>query len=363
MAASWDHRRYGTITDPVRQSDLHELASNYACSRRFWFRKNEEAAGKAVERPFAHWKPTIGSATHETIRRYLTNATAKARVLAGTMPSREAVLAMLSEEMLKAAGGKAIDWQRAKQDEELEDAVHMVLAALEVTARVACEIVVCEGPFLAPIDCPGAKASYWLQGTIDLAYRPKANPAGLGLLDWKTGAERPERIILDHGYQLGIYGHALEAGTFYPGLEKAFGVGQFPDELAIAHLRDAVPYSRAGTKEIKREEDAAFYGVAIGEKVKYSAGDPRGPVLYPARRDKASLGRLRDSIHTLVGTVRLGRFVEYLGDGCLRCAFATRCLTRGHEVMGEERDLLEDALAGLDKKHLQALTDLDTDAA
>ena len=42
----WDPKRYGTKDDPVRQSDLNEVAGQYGCSKRFKLRKQAEALGE-----------------------------------------------------------------------------------------------------------------------------------------------------------------------------------------------------------------------------------------------------------------------------------------------------------------------------
>ena len=38
----------------------------------------------------------------------------------------------------------------------------------------------------------------------------------LSFADWKTGAQRPHQIDLDHGWQSGIYSGALRSGYFVP---------------------------------------------------------------------------------------------------------------------------------------------------
>lgn len=351
----WDHRKYATVIDPLRQSDLGNLASQYACSKRFAYEKNAEADGLAVSRRFASWKACVGTGVHETVKAYLTRA--ENRILRGELPTAEAVLKIVRVEVEKAAEGLSIEWRDAKPEDELEDASLMVLGALRLVARLASKVLLVEASFRVDIHAPGDKATYAAMGTVDLVYVPKSNPDGIGLLDWKTGSERPERVILDHGYQLGIYSLALAEGVFFPGEERETRIGQFPSEIGIAHLRDAVPYQKAGSKKATRIEDADFFGVALGATVKYVAGDARGPVLYPSRRSVNDMGRLRASVHALVGTVRLGRFVEYLGDGCLKCAHATKCLAEGNELAKPERDALEDALVGVDKKHLNVLSD------
>lgn len=340
---TWDHRQYGTIADPIRQSDLNALTSSYACSKLFQFRKIEDSEGTRSETKCSY-KRAIGSGTHQTLERILTKA--KAQVLTGWVPTVEQILAVLRQEMESAAEGLPIEWRDAKPDEELDDAVHMIRGAVRTLGERAADIVLVEAPFTLVV-VRDAK-EYYLRGTIDVAYRPKDDPTALALVDWKTGEQLMSQVVLDHGYQFGVYADALLRGTFYPGEAREHVLGEYPRDIHVAHLRDFVPYMKAGTKGPTRPEQLAFYGIERGSKVKYVAGDLRGPGWYAARRTEADRARLVQSIHTIVGTVRLGRFLESIDEKCERCPFKSRCLTEGYAPMGAEKKALDKALAGLD---------------
>lgn len=342
----WDFKKYGSVDDPIRQSDLNELASSYSCPKRFAFKKDEQFGGEAKGRERAYGTACIGTGVHETNARYLDpTKSACARILAGELPSEEAVRRVLEEEVEKAAEGLPIEW-KASRDTEIAAGVAMVLGALRGTSERASEVVLVEAPFLVEIKI--AAKSYWLTGTVDLVYRPRENPFGLGLADWKTGQTRPSEIVLDHGYQLGIYAHALADGVFFPGTEREVRLEQFPDELHIVHLRDYVPYAKAGSKKPTHRDELAHYGIEPGDKISYVKGDMRGPAWHRARRTELDVQRLKASIRNIVSTVRLGRFVENLGDDCARCAFKHACLNEGFAVDGDAKKRLDLALRDVD---------------
>lgn len=351
---AWNHRAYATLADPARQSDLADLASAYGCPKRFAFRKEEASSGVEVAKKRAHGATVIGSGVHGTIATYLEpSRSACAKILSGSLPSEAAVRAVLERQVLEAAEGLPIEW-KAAEDSEMAAGVQMVLAALRDTAARACEVVLVEAPFLVELPGASGKAGYVFSGTIDLVYRPRTDPTALVLADWKTGATRPSEISLDHGYQLGIYAAALASGTFFPGTPEERRIEQFPSEMFIAHLRDAVPYQKSGSKAPSHRDEIAYYqaerGVDLerGSKVAYKAGEQRGPVWYRGRRVELDIARLRVSVRNIVSTVRLGRFVENIGDDCARCAFKHVCLEEGYSVEGDDKKRLERITAALD---------------
>jgi hypothetical protein len=340
---TWNPRAYGTASDPVRQSDLSDIASAYGCSKRFQLRKEAEAAGEELRRETASGRMVVGSAVHGTIHRYLTRASH--RILgSGDTPSHEAIRVVLIEELDRAREGRPIEWYGDDRQAEITNATHMVHGALRTLADRASSIVLAEAPFRATIDGGNGQA-YHVVGTVDLVYRTRDGE--LALADWKTGAQRLPQIILDHGYQLGIYAHALAEGTFRVAGEDR-RIEQFPSELYVVHLRDFVPYAKASSKVVDRPEECAFYGVERGTKVKTKAGDLRGPGWYRAHRTEADVARLRHSIRKLVSGVRLGVLFEHVDEHCGRCPFKARCLADGHAVDGAERARLEAALRGVD---------------
>ena len=369
--AEWDHRQFGTRADPVRQSDLNQLASSYGCPKSFRFRKEEAASGEAVERDHVRGATALGNSTHGAFEKYLAGPHT-ARILAGEVPSDEAVRSIIRQGILEAAGTLPVEWGKDDPKTKVEEAVVMVRRGLEEVGKRAAEIVVVEEPFVAEIECFGK--SYWLKGTIDLAYRPKEDPSGLVLVDWKSGETRLSQIILDHGYQFGIYAHALEHGLFG---EAERRIGQFPTEILLGHLRDFLPYTKVTAKTVTRPEEAAFFGVELGTRVELppAGGFPppklkkdgtpykererkrpvtrveveqRGPVFYRARRKPADVERLKHSIRKLVSSVRMGAMVEFIGEHCERCPFKLPCLTDGHAVHGDEKRALDSALRGVD---------------
>jgi len=371
--SAWDHRKYGTREDPIRQSDLNQLASSYGCPKSFRFRKEEEAQGVEVERDVARGSTCIGNATHEAFRLYLGDDQASARILAGEIPSEAALRHVIDEQLERAAAGLPVDWGTDDPEKKRAEAVTMVRGALSEISRRACEIVLVEEPFLAPIDVGDKR--YWLKGTIDLAYRPRHDPQELVLLDWKSGQQRLSQIVLDHGYQFGIYAHALEHGELG---ESGYTLGQFPSEIWLGHLRDFIPYEKVTDKTVSRPEEAEFFGVEMGTKIsvpppgghpppkrkkdgtpykerkrkhpvtKIQDASRRGPGFYRANRSPIDVARLKHSVRKIVSMVRMGAMVEFIGEHCDRCPFKTTCLTDGFELQGQDAKHLSDALKGVD---------------
>ena len=376
----WDHRQYGSAADPIHQSDLNDISSAYGCSKRFQLRKEAEAIGVDPEWETTGAKRCLGTAVHEALRLYLTGEPGR-RVLAGVMPRDEAIDHVVRREFEAAVGELDVRWKNASPEAEFRAAVHMVRGVLRDMAVRASEIALCEAPFRVIVEA-GAK-EYVLEGTVDLVYRARESGA-LVLTDWKSGDQKLPQVILDHGYQLGIYSHALAEGTFFPGTEDELRIGQFPDEMYVAHLRDFVPYSKVTEKVIARPEEAAFFGVEIGTKVSVApAGgrpapklrkdgtpykkrerktyvvevdrDQRGPVWYAARRTEQDIARLKHSLRKLVGGVRLGVLYENISEQCDRCVFKARCLNDGYGVAGDERKALEQMLGEMELDGLDGL--------
>jgi len=344
MADRWDCRKYGSKEDPIRQSDLNEIAGSYSCSKRLRYRKDQELADEEQPRERTSYKAAGGTAIHETIHTYLTDPKASARVLAGELPSDEAIATVLTREMERAATGMIVDWYGEDPVKWGLEALAMCKGALEDVGKRAEKILASEVDFLAPIECDDK--TYWLRGTIDLVYVARES-GSLVLADWKTGQQRLPQVILDHGYQLGIYAHAFKHGTLSRG-EQSWRLDRWPDELYIVHLRDHVPYLKATSKAADRPEECALWNVQRGQKVKLKAGDKRGPAWYAARRTEADVARLKHSIRKIVGGVRLGILYEHIGDHCGKCTFSGACLSDGHAPQGAERKHLESALNGLD---------------
>lgn len=391
----WDYRKFGTASDPVRQSALGAFASQNGCALRYKYERDAESEGAVRTFERHAWRPALGTAVHAVIERALTKV--PEHILAGRRPSRESTLAALDEALAKAtrtpeevaanAPGDAsrIDWRDDNPVLERSAGVSMVLGALATTAERACEIVAVEAPFRAQLD------DYHLEGTADLVYRPRSHPEGIALADWKTGERHAPRVILDKGYQVSAYSYALEHGTLWPGTEREVRLGQHPQSIHIVHLRDFVAYDRAlgllrslrGSGPATSNELAARVPqyqlnprsisailsplheqglVAKGKgprnatlwSASASSGSPSTKTIwYESQRSSTDVARFRVSLKTIVGTARMGRFVESLGEQCDRCPFREQCLGQGYGPTKTERQQIDAALAGLD------LSDLD----
>ncbi len=408
---TWDHRQYASADDPARQSDLNDIASPHGCSKRFYFRKSEEADGRVVERHSAPWRRVNGSAIHKLIERTLAPHVWSKLAAGGEELIRQprffARLQELYPEALEdAAEGLAVDWGRDNPDAVRDDACTMVREVLvDLLGRIERPLAV-EAPFRVAVRGQRDR-DYHLQGTIDLVYEPKGLPGQVGFLDWKSGQLRMHPIVLAHGYQAAIYAHAVELGTFWPGTEREVSFGQFPSEIWIVHLRELLPYAKRTTFTLERTEEVEWVAAAVrgelpsvradvadereadrvlahlgpgsrvevepttappprtkknGEPYKSRArskpplvkliGDRRGPAWYAAHRSPDDVARLRVSLDNIVGTVRLGRFFESIGDQCGRCAFRSICLNEGHEVDRSEMTQVNRALAGVELDEL-----------
>lgn len=366
---TWNFKSYGTASDPIHKSDLAGITGDYGCDRAFKYKKDalaeaaeSSADGSDVE-PYVTGKAAAGNAAHETIARALKNPEARKHLLAGGKTSPESVAKVFAEEMRREVGSRELRWYRDDDAKIYAERVAMIVGLLNDLHNHVAEIVLVEAGFI--VRCEG----YWLSGHIDLLYRPKSNPSALAIADWKTGSQKPSAIELDHGWEAGIYSQAVHSGHFDGGLQLDVGpdatsrdrrealdrrliavtlehgdgtgptpsFGQFPAQIFHVHLHDYVPYSKAGTKEVKRPEDAAFYAKPVGEKVKYAAGELRGPAWLPVRRSEQDIPRLAYQLRQVVGTVRMGRFPERVGEKCSRCAFQGPCLSTGYDLRGDDK--------------------------
>lgn len=382
---AWDYRRFGTAADPIRQSALGAFASQDGCGRRYRYERDAEVAGIERERQTAHWRPTIGTAVHAVIERALCREPMVSAVLEGRLPSPQRVDVVLGEELERAAEGRPIDWADASEHLERVTGRWMVLGALRTVSERAQRIVAVEAPFLVELD------GYTMSGTIDLAYEPRGVEAGsaIAMADWKTGERKPHQVVLDHGYQTSIYSHALARGVLWPGTERETRLGLHPEAIHIVHLRSyanhertravlsAVRESSDTSKELAVRvarlgwpvsthaiagalralaEDGLVTKKRVGKDTIWSATEtdrePAADAIWlESRRRPDDVARLRVSLKTIVGTVRMGRFGEQLGEQCGRCPFRRECLGDGH-VSTATTAQLERALAGLDVSDL-----------
>lgn len=388
---AWNYKRFGTVDFPIHKSHLNTLTGDFGCPRRFQYEM--DCLAGAVERSsgdrgIISGTLACGSAAHETIARALTNPEVRAAVLAGPgAVSRARVRATFWEELETEAGTRQIDWGKASDDEYV-DMVHGLLDQLHT---YAADIVQLEAGFTMQLE------GLYFAGHVDVIYRPVSAPHTLALGDWKTGKTKPDPIELNHGWEAGLYSAAMRFGTFLGREHVAFEqaadgqwvgtchgrsvtrsthwqaerdaleagldeiargkphpgsiyFGEFPAEIHHVHLRDYIPYRKAGTKAAKRVEDLKHYGLTSAGQVAYKSGDRRGPAWLPVRRDESEVPRLKHRLRTVVGTVRMGRFLDLVGERCNRCPFSQQCLNNGYAPRGEELEQLTRAFqeAGLD---------------
>lgn len=336
----WNYRAWGTLADPIRQSALNDIASQNGCGRRYFLARDAEARGEVKPRTTAHWHMTLGTAVHAVIERALTRQWATLVELMHptlgrgerTSPNLVRSIERAYDEELHAATkcpitGEhlPIEWRDENPADEKADAVAMIIGALRTTVERASQILGCEVPFRVELD------GYVLEGTIDLLYEPRGGePGHVAIADWKSGERKMDQIILDHGYQPAIYSEAVHAGVLWPNEpDRAVTLNTWPAGMHIVHLRDFVPYKRAPR--------------SAGKKV----GDERGPGWYPSHRTEQSIARLRVSIRNVVGMVRMGRFLEQLGEQCRRCPYSGPCLTDGAGPSKSELRAVERALEGI----------------
>lgn len=384
----WDHRQYASASDPARQSDLNDIASPHGCSRRFFFRKNEEATGIRVERTTIHWSTARGTAVHALIQRALAPAAWAKFTAHGARAARSEaffrrLIEVYDEELDAARNGLTLDWKEEDPEHQRHRACVMVRElVVDLLERVERPLAI-EAPFLVELD------GYYLKGTIDLAYEPKGRPGEIGFADWKSGKTRAHPVELAHGYQVAIYAHAVEHGVLWPGTERETKLGKFPCEIHVVHMRELLPYAKRTAFTLERPEEigwaieqAEALGIsterivrgALVEVEPSSAPPPKlkkdgtpykerarkrvpalklksdrsGPAWYAAPRTPDDVARLRVSLSSIVGTVRLGRFYESLGEQCDRCPFKGPCLTDGHQVGRDDLRAVNRALAAID---------------
>lgn len=400
---AWNYKRYGSAEDPIHKSHLNDLTGDYGCPKQFRYKMDERASGKREhddEARSVSGKAAAGTAAHETIARALGNPEARARILAGSSTFDTAgVQKVFQLELEREVGGREVNWYDDDPVTIAEDRSEMIAGLLKDLHRHVDAISMIEAGFIVKL------GEYWLSGHIDLAYRPKSAPEHMAIADWKTGSQKPAPIELDHGWESGVYSAALHGGYFlrreqvsvehtggawrascrgrsfeHPSryiaerevLERALidvaravdaearqpaelGLEMFcsfPVEIRHVHLQDYVPYKKAGSKDVKRPEDVRFYNLEGPGRVKYIAGQQRGPAWLPVRRTEHDIPRLEHRLRTIVGMVRMGRFIDQVGEKCNRCPFADDCLNTGYAPRGDEQQRLERSLRVLDQSEL-----------
>ncbi len=397
-AANWNYRAYGTASDPIHKSHLNAITGDYGCPRRFRYDMDARAnrLPGADERDTVGGKAAAGTAAHETIARALTKPEVRDRLLAGGVVTREQVSVVFAQEYVRELGGRAAQWYRDSEADECDERISMIVGLLNRLHERVARVLAVEPGFIAPL------GEYWLSGHIDLIYAPRDAPDAIAMCDWKTGASKPVQVELDHGWEAGVYSAAMHAGMFIArdqincsatnegktvavcgahavehssryiaereALERALidlaryslpptpfkaplvtRFDCFPAQIHHVHLADYVPYKKAGKKAVKRPEDLAHYGYTSAvDKHAYVAGDMRGPAWLPVELHAYDLPRLEARLRNVVGMIRMGRFIDQVGERCNRCSHSVDCLSSGYAPRGEERKQLDLALRSVD---------------
>lgn len=392
---TWDHTQWGSVRDPIHKSDLNGIVGKFGCTEQFARKKAERASGKRTYEK-ANGKLCTGNAVHEVIARILRSEPARAGALHPTYTFPESTIATaFKEEFERQRAGRIVDWYKQNAEKWMAEQVQLLCGLLNDLHNHVGEVVLVEAGFIYQLD------GIWLTGATDLVYRPPGS-SELAFCDWKTGAQRPHQIDLDHGWEGGIYAGALRDAWFIPGqnvhapegvehrdaLEAACielaeawqraglvsprqeslpGVeaderaldsvvlnydaryfGEFPDRIRHVHLRHYIPYSRGGSKTPTAAEDLAWHRLKRPEKIKYVKGDLRGPAWLHVQRSESDVPRLRHLLHAVVSWIRHGKFAAAPGEMCMRCKFREPCLNSGYQPIGEELVQLERATKGMD---------------
>jgi hypothetical protein len=400
------HQKYGSIEDPVHKSHISSLIGQFACTESFRRDRERELIGE--ERQTCSGKTEMGTAAHACIARALRHPEVRAQLLDGFVPfSKLSMTNVLLEEYQKAIAGRDVIWYGKSSYQDSVDSLTQMLTGLFANLhKHVAGVELVEAGWIAPI------GKHWTEGHVDLIYRPRSQPDALAYTDWKTGDTKPHQIELDHGFESGLYSNALQAGLFLPtevledwralakgdaaasaqvpldmhdvialshveseraamhialrGLARrsergeplAKGVvtfGRFPEVVRLTHLADYELYQRAGKKKIERPEELEHWGLSGPDEVKYVAGQQKGPAWYRVRRTADDVARLEKRLRTIVGWVRMGLFVDAVGEKCTRCSYRGPCLTSGYELRGDAAKDLDNALKGVDLTGLDGL--------
>lgn len=402
----WNNRAFASLEQPAHKSHLTSIVGDYGCPRAFAYDQRAEPGENddgTVRGPTA-----LGNAVHETIYRALSKPGLRDALLRNEVqPGAESVERVVREELLAAADGRELVWRPkdgADGGKAITEKVAMVRGLLCSLHLHVAEVVALERAYIAQL------GPYWISGHVDILYRPRTAPDTLAMADWKTGAQLPPQVLLDHGFESGFYSAAVRDGVWIdrealswtrdevagtwtatheptgaththrsrfrveretleqaliatvlsfdlptddkgeplPGtLAQHADYGEFPAELRYVYLADFVPYAKAGTKKPARPSQLAHYGIAAGESVKYSAGQMRGPGWYPMGRSENDMPRLESLLREVVGSVRMNRFLAMIGEKCSRCHHREPCLNSGYEPNGDNLVQLRAAFRGL----------------
>ena len=385
MARAWNWQKWGSVTDPIHKSDLNGIVGKFGCLAQFKKKKIELATEGARKYEAANGKLCCGNAVHTVIHRVCKSKPAMDALKMGEVISRASLEKAFREEFENERKGREVKWWGAKEDKWTSDCIDMLEGLMgDITNHVE-EVVMAECGFVYELN------NIWLTGAIDLLYRPKGGH-GLAMADWKTGAQKPHQIDLDHGWEAGIYGNAVKSAWFVPfdsveetegvphriAMERAcvelgkaqdelnkiraqygeesneftvraeknlseivsiYGARRFddyPTRIRHVHLRDYVPYKRKSAPMMLRPEELEWAGLTEPAKYPREKGDQRGPAWYKVNRSESDTPRLSHLLKAVVSWVRFGRFPAAPGEMCTRCKFKSECLLEGYKPIGED---------------------------
>jgi len=384
---TWNYRAYGSLGEPIHKSHLNTITSDYGCLRKFRYQQDERWAGTDRDtRNTVNVKAALGTAAHETLARALTER-------AWTEPTgwtREDIAQVFAQELHREAGQRVIDWGSEDPTKLIPERVQMILGTLANLRQHVAEVLAIEAGFIVEL------GGMWLSGHVDLIYRPRDNPDGLGLADWKTGGQRPDPIELDHSWEAGVYAAAMAHGFFvgrealqlsqnpdgwtaragdvvathpsryiaernaleqllidmaqpdHPLEHLRVRFDRYPTEIRYVHMGDYVPYVKRGHKRVERHEDLAHWGLTTPGTVTFAPDQLRGPAWLHVRQTQEDISRLIYRLKSIVGTIRMGRFIEMIGERCKHCPYSQPCLNAGYSVTGEERKQVHRLIKQLD---------------
>ena len=210
MARAWNWQTWGRAHDLIHQSDLNGLIGKFGCLEQFRRKKEERATTTAKIYENASGKLASGNAVHAVIHRIMRQPHAVAAMFdADQNFSRGSLKAGFDEEFEKERAGRPVDWYRVNEDKWRDECVSMLDGLLTDMRNHISEVVMAEAGFVYEID------GMWITGSTDLVYRTPGLKR-LAIADWKTGAQLPHQIDLDHGWQSGIYGNALRDAYWVP---------------------------------------------------------------------------------------------------------------------------------------------------
>lgn len=332
----WDHRRYGSEEDPTHKSDLLEYSR---CPRRFRFRKEDQYGAGRETRIFA--RQIAGTAVHGSLERALPWA-----IDQGKAPELHHLRQAYFESWyaaLKKDGISEIELHWSKKDRpepfhrrKIAELYHFLEAAPEHIAKV----IAVEAQVVTMI------GDFCMAGTIDIIFRTEEGQ--LAIADYKSGNRRPSRFRLNHGFEMGLYSHALRWGEVTLDNGETTKFGEYPKRIFLILTGDFLPQTRDSKRQIWMREECRHFRAAPGTTVQIRKGQRRGPGWYEAERSEVETAALARSVQQIIGSIRLGRFPPVLDDDCNHCMYRNACIAENYGPSAAERRQLDRALQALE---------------